>query len=107
MKHMFNYENLHCYQLAVQVNQWLARARFPAGRSHLRDQALRACDSVVLNLAEGMGRLPGSKARANHLRIAIGSAGECCSTLDLVAISQGKAHQQKLRRIAAMLAGLR
>ena len=51
MKYAFHHERLDCYQLAVEVNRFIAQASFPPGRSHLRDQGLRASDSVVLNLA--------------------------------------------------------
>ena len=50
-------------------------ASFPSGRTHLRNQGLRASDSVVLNLAEG---LPNRKKPMGkrHLRVALGSAAE-------------------------------
>ena len=53
MKHTFTFEDLFCYRLAVQTDQWLVETRFPPGRSHLRDRAIRACDSIVINLAGG------------------------------------------------------
>ena len=52
MKHSFDHERLDCYRLAIEVNRWFSRAGFPRGRSHLRDQGLRASDSVVCNIAE-------------------------------------------------------
>ena len=42
MKHAFDYDKLDCYGLAVEVNRWFSRVGFPRGRSHLRDQGLRA-----------------------------------------------------------------
>ena len=79
MKYAFHHERLDCYQLAVEVNRFLAKAAFPAGRSHLRDQGLPASDSVVLNLAEGLGRT--GKAKQNYLSIARASAAECWTWL--------------------------
>ena len=105
MKYAFHHERLDCYQLAVEVNRFIAQASFPAGRSHLRDQGLRASDSVVLNLAEGLGRT--GKAKQNHLSIARAAAAECCAVLDLATVKHGVEHQQKLRRVAAMLTKLR
>ena len=103
MKHLFDHEDLDCYRLAVQVNQWFDQAAFPRGRAHLRDQGLRASDSVVCNIAEGYTRRRNAGGK-NLLRIALGSAGECCAVLDLVRLPGGPEQQHKLRRIGAMLA---
>ena len=40
---------------------------------------------------------------ANHYRIALGSAAETCSVLDLVVLPEGEEQQQKLRRVGVML----
>ena len=101
MSSSFPHESLDCYRLAVSVARWVAAARFPARRADLADQALRASQSVVLNIAEGMA-LSGA-ARRNHLRIAMGSAAEVCSVLDLVALPEAPERQAELRRIGAML----
>ena len=97
----FPHETLDCYRLAVSVARWVGAARFPPRHADLADQALRASQSVVLNIAEGMA-LSGA-ARRNHLRIALGSAAETCSVLDLVALPEVDARQAELRRIGAML----
>ncbi|MCB9671710.1 MAG: four helix bundle protein, partial [Alphaproteobacteria bacterium] len=68
-------------------------------------QAIRAADSVVLNIAEGMTR--GGRPGANHLRIAMGSAGEAFAALDVVDFSGCDQRRADLRRIGAMLARLR
>ncbi len=81
----FDYEKLDCYRLAVSVNRWFSRAGFPRGRSHLRDQGLRASDSVVCNIAEGCSK-KGTVGGKNQLLIALGSAGECCAVLDCVSL---------------------
>ena len=97
----FPHENLDCYQLAVAVARWVAAARFPPRCTHLTDQAVRAAQSVVLNIAEGAAR--GGPAGRNHFRIALGSAAELCSVLDLVDVTDARARQAELRRIGAML----
>ena len=97
----FPHESLDCYRLSVSIARWLVATRFPAGHSDLADQALRASQSVVLNIAEGMA-LSGA-ARRNHLRIALGSAAEVTSVLDLVALPEAAARQAELRRVGAML----
>jgi len=97
----FGYESLDVYRLAVGVNRWVGKARFPRGRAHLRDQAVRASDSVVCNIAEGLSK--SGDSRRNALRIALGEAGECCAVLDCVWLPGSDEQQLKLRRIGAML----
>ena len=105
MEPYFDHERLIAYQLAAEVARWvLLEARFPTGASSLKDQAVRASQSVALNIAEGRART--GDAGRNHYRIALGSAAEVCAALDLVKVV-GRADQQvKLRRIGAMLKGL-
>ena len=105
MEHRFGHEGLDCYKLACEVARWAARQPVPAARKHLREQLVRAADSVVLNIAEGGGRDPGA-ARRNHYRIARGSAAEVCAILDLLDLRQGGSRQEQLRRIGAMLSGM-
>ena len=100
----FDHERFDCYRLAVGVARWLRKTRFPRGSAELRRQALRAADSVALNIAEGTGRK--GDAAKNHFRIALGSAAETCAVLDLVEITGGAERQHELRRIGAMLAKL-
>jgi four helix bundle protein len=102
MQYLFTHERLDCYRLAVEVNRWFEQAGFPPGRAHLKDQGLRASDSIVCNIAEGCARR-GTAAGRNALRIALGEAGECCAVLDLVSLPGAGEQQQKLRRIGAML----
>ena len=100
----FTFESMDVYKLSLSVNHRLAGHRWPAGRSHLRDQALRASDSVVLNLAEGWERGRHTNAGKNHFRIARGSAAEVFAVADLLDLDA--ALKQDLRRIGAMLTGL-
>jgi four helix bundle protein len=78
----------------------------PVQRKHLRDQLVRAADSMVLNIAEGCGREYGGDARRNHYRIAAGSAAEVSAVLDLVVLPGGQERQAELRRVVAMLVKL-
>jgi four helix bundle protein len=82
LERVLMHEGLDCYKLAVQVSRWAAKQVFPAQRKHLRDQLVRAADSVVLNIAEGAGRGPGD-GRRNHYRIALGSAAEVAAIIDV------------------------
>lgn len=82
----------------------MRKTRFPRGDADLRRQAVRAADSVVLNIAEGTSRK--NDAAKNHFRIALGSAGEACAALDVVDVPGADQQQHKLRRIGAMLAVL-
>ena len=97
----FPFERTDVYLLAKSVNERVARMKWPAGRSHLRDQCLRASDSACLNLAEGWGRARGSKAAKNHFRIALGSAGEAFACLDLV--NADDTLKNDTRRLGSML----
>ena len=56
--------------------------RVPAPLKSLADQAIRSASSVVLNLAEGQGRI--GRDREHHWRIAYGSALETASALSLL-----------------------
>ena len=104
--YLFDHERMDVFRLAVEVNHWFAHASFPSGRAHLRDQGLRASDSVVLNLAEG---LPNRKKPMGkrHFRIALGSAAEAAVVLALLPTLPGaQGTLEKLRRVGAMLAAL-
>ena len=105
MKHTLSHEDLDAYKLAVEVARWVRQTRFPYGDGPLKDQARRAADSVVLNLAEGAYQA--GKERELHFRVARGSAAEACAVLDLVDLEQGPMRQQQQRRVVAMLCKLR
>jgi four helix bundle protein len=100
----FSFENLDVYKLSLSVNERVAATRWPVGRSHLKDQAIRAADSVVLNISEGCGRGRLTKAGKNHFRIALGSAGEVFAVFQMLRTDPEL--QDDLRRVGAMLAGL-
>src|SRR5688500_691267 len=96
---------MDCYRVALSVARWAAGVRVPTARRHLRDQLTRAADSIVLNLAEGVGRGRGD-ARRNHFRIAAGSASEVGAIIDLLQPADGEAMKRELLRVSAMLAKL-
>ncbi len=101
MRHPLAHENLDAYRLARDVARWVRATDFARGDADLKDQALRASRSCVLNLAEGCSSLGGN--RRKHFRIAMGSAAECCAALDLVVLPGAAERQDELRRVVAML----
>jgi 23S rRNA-intervening sequence protein len=66
-------EKLDCYRVAVEF-QWLVAQLVPKrGQSNLRDQLDRASLSIVLNTAEGAGRVSAAD-KARFYAMARGSA---------------------------------
>ena len=104
MQFRFDHETLDVYKLSLEVSRWFSVADFPRGWAWLRDQGVRSAGSVPLNIAEGRSRA--GAARKNHYRIAMGSAAEACAVLDIIELPGGTEHQEKLRRVGAMLAKL-
>lgn len=103
--HEFHFEGLDVYKLAVTVARWMRTTHWPADAHHLRGEAIRAADSVVLNIAEGIAR--GGKSGMNHFRIAKGSAGEAFAALDVTDFPGCAERRAELRRIGAMVTRLR
>ncbi|MED5373383.1 MAG: four helix bundle protein [Myxococcota bacterium] len=97
-------ENLDAYRLAISLNRSIAALDFPKNRAHLRDQGVRAADSVVLNIAEGMGRGRLTNAGKNHMRIAKGSLLEVYAVLDL--LNKADQHRVDIERLDRLLYGL-
>jgi four helix bundle protein len=102
MSEPFAYESLDVFVLSVEIARWAAQQNLPAHRKHLRDQLVRAADSVVLNLAEGSGHPPGD-ARRNHYRIARGSAAEVAAILRITDLPHAEERLTQVRRVGAML----
>src|SRR5262245_57281304 len=99
---------LDVYRLAVEfraaVVRWL-----PLRRAELSDQLDRASISIVLNIAEGVGRsTPRDQART--FTIARGSAIECLAVLDLLTLEPAAPNTTNARatliRVIAMLTRL-
>ena len=79
----FQCERLDVYRIAVKFHRSLISLRQVRGAADLRDQILRACESIVLNIAEGAGRFGGDDKRRFY-RMANGSAMECAGALELL-----------------------
>lgn len=75
---MFN--NFRSYQLAKELYQDCERIK---AKSHIKNQLDRASLSVLLNLAEGSGKLS-MKDRARFYQIALGSLRETYAILDVL-----------------------
>jgi four helix bundle protein len=107
------HERLDTYRLAVELDGAVVAIAHKAGRGHawIADQAMRASASVVLNLAEALGREGADRARA--LRIARGSAPELDAALTLMLhrgacrASERQAAKALTVRVVAMLTALR
>lgn len=100
------HHSLRVWHHAVEFIRIVGKHRID--NATLRDQAIRAVTSVGLNISEGAGR--DGKTRANHFRIARGSASEVVAAYEL-AVALGETHDlatiaQTGARISAMLFGL-
>jgi len=96
-------ERLDAYRLAVEFHRALQTIAIPRGTG-LSDQLARASASVVLNLAEGLGR-ESQRERARFFEIAKASAMECAAVLDLLPGAPGDA-QRLVRRLVQTTNGL-
>lgn len=96
-----DFERLDVFQVALSVARWLPGQSFPRGMSDLKSQAVRAAQSAVLNIAEGVGRR--GDARRNHYAIARGSANEALAALLMVDLPGGDDMAERLRRVDRML----
>ena len=110
----FDFEKLDVYQVALDfaLSADDVAQKLPRGRSYLKDQLLRAANSIAATIAEGVGEYsPAEKAR--FYRIARRSAVECASHLPVSArlgliqddalLGRGR---DQLLRIVAMLTSL-
>ncbi|MHC4598649.1 MAG: four helix bundle protein [Planctomycetota bacterium] len=84
----FDFENLIVYRLARKVLALLTKwtARPPRKAASVADHLDRALDSILLNIAEGTGKDPGSRDRARFYKTALGSAKEAAAALDILTI---------------------
>ena len=76
-------ERLDVYRLSLEFRQSLAILDTVRNISSQRDQLYRASDSIVLNIAEGAGRMAHPDKR-RHYSYALGSAMECGAALALL-----------------------
>lgn len=75
-------EKLTCYHVALEL-QCMANTLVPSVNRVLRDQFERASLSIILNLAEGCGRVS-RRQRRYHFGVARGSATECAAMTDVL-----------------------
>src|SRR3954452_2718447 len=107
---VLDHERLDVYSIALDflVLAHEIIERLPRGRSHLAEQFTRASTSIVLNLAEGVGRHSKPDKRRYYLT-ARGSATESAALLDiclrlkLVDDVVHRAGKEMLLRVVAML----
>lgn len=107
---VLDHERLDVYHLALDFLVFANGViqALPRGRSHLADQFTRASTSIVLNLAEGAGKLSKPDKRRYYLT-ARGSATESAALLDvcvrlkLLDESAQKAGKDMIVRVVSML----
>jgi four helix bundle protein len=80
----FPHERLAFYQKSVAFLTFANDLveHLPRGRSHIADQLTRASTSIVLNIAEGAGKLSRPDKRRYYLT-SLGSVMECAAILDV------------------------
>ncbi len=102
----FWHQRLDVYRVAIQFVGFVEGIdeRWFRGNAGRRVQLQNAADSIALNIAEGVSRSAG-KARENHHRIAMGSAGECDAILEILQLKgcPVSAGRDLLARVGAML----
>ncbi len=76
--------NFRTYEISKEFYRLVEQLDWPG---HLRDQALRAASSVVLNVAEGAG-LPSKKQKSKHFGIALGSLREVQAALEINRVAE-------------------
>ena len=76
-------DRLDCYRIALEFLSLVSRLAPARGCADLRDQLERASTSIVLNIAEGAGRVS-RLDRARFFAIARGSAMECAALIDIL-----------------------
>src|SRR5512141_2378527 len=76
-------ERLDVYRISVEFRQSIAILDTVRNIASQRDQIYRASDSIVLNIAEGAGRMARADKR-RHYSYALGSASECGAALALL-----------------------
>jgi len=107
---MFNHHRLKCYELALATAKKVPSLtrRWPF---YLSDQFKRAMSSIVLNIAEGNGRIT-PKDRKRFFNIATASAKESAAILDiaysfnLIFSSDNTAMQDDLLQVVKMVSRL-
>ena len=109
---MFDFEKLIAYQKARDVNKKIQKLLVEKKTSvFLRDQLYRASVSMVINIAEGTGKLS-KNDRKNFYVISRGSVFECASLLEILhdenSINENDLNELKLdlEEVSRLLSGL-
>src|SRR5690349_9039538 len=92
-------KNFRTYEISKEFYRMVDAMDWPP---HLKDQALRAASSVVLNLAEGAG-LPSQKQKSKHYNIAMGSLREVQAALEINTSADTKKVEKFADQLAAHL----
>ena len=102
-------EKLIAYQVAKELLQLVIASQIRS--ANLRDQAVRAAQSVCLNIAEAVGRSPGP----DRMRVFKIARGECCevfAAIDIARVCKGCNEESAAKarivvgRLYALLTGL-
>ncbi len=107
------HEKLDVYRLSISYVAWVYQesAGLTGIYRYLRDQWLRASQSIPLNIAEGNGKSSRAERR-RYFEIARGSALECAAIQDLLQAlgrlnaEQNQNRKSELDRMAMMLSKL-
>jgi four helix bundle protein len=109
---MFDFEKLIAYQKAREVNKKIQKLLLDKKiNSFLRDQLYRASVSMVINIAEGTGKLS-KNDRKNFYVISRGSVFECASLLEMfcdeniIIPTQLELLKSELEEVSRLLSGL-
>ena len=110
---MIDHERLEAYRYALDFVRQTVSLREPVlkGSGELVDQFRRASFSLVLNIAEGAGKVR-KPDKQRFYAIARGSAFECAALLDLFQVcgmlpdTEHQRLKEILRRVVAMICGL-
>ncbi len=82
---MFSHEKLDVYQKSLDFAHWayVLSKKLKGADRYIRDQLIRASQSIPLNIAEGNGKRSLAD-RQRFFQIACGSSLECAAILDLL-----------------------
>ena len=113
IEHVFDHERLDVYRLAIDYVSYSYRiAKSLTGlERHVRDQWIRASQSIPLNIAEGNGK-QSLRDKNRFFEIARGSALECAAihdilkSFDVIDPELNRIGKCSLKRIVSMLTRL-
>ena len=106
----FDHERLDVYRLSIEYSAFAfgIASQMPSSHKNLKEQWLRASQSIPLNIAEANGK-SSLKSRCNFFDIARGSAFECSAIQDIFIACQSQTTEELnpgkklLIRIVSML----